>query len=93
MNKCLKITFMADFPEGFLQSFIQKNAKKFEIEGIVQVVGPGKKVRIIACGVKDSVDQFLDVLHKGSSACSLEDIEVEPFLNDKDYRGVFRVIE
>lgn len=93
MNKCLRITFIADFPEGFLQSFIQKHAKKLQLEGIAQVIGPGKKVRIIACGAKDDVDAFLDILHKGSSACDLENIEVEPFLKDKDYRGVFRVIE
>lgn len=93
MNKCLKITFVADFPENFLQTVIQKNAKKLSIEGIAQIVGPGKKVRIIACGMKDSVDQFLDVLHRGVSECALEDIEIEPFLKDKDYRGVFRIIE
>ena len=38
MNKCLRITFVADFPEGFLQSFIQKNAKKLQLEGIAQVM-------------------------------------------------------
>jgi len=93
MNKCLKITFRADFPENFLQTFVQKHAKKLNIEGMVQVISPEKRVRIIACGLKDDVDTFLDVLHKGSSACELEEIEVEPFLKDKDYRGVFRVIE
>jgi acylphosphatase len=93
MNKCLKITFVLDFPDGYLQSFIQKHAKKLGIEGIAQVVSPGKKIRIIACGTKDAVDQFLDILHKGSAQGVPSDMEVEPFLKDKDYRGVFRVIE
>ncbi len=93
MNKCLRITFVANFPEGFLNTFIQKHAKKLNIEGMVQVISPEKRVRIIACGLKEDVDSFLDVLHKGSPVCELEDIEIEPFLKDKDYRGVFRVIE
>ena len=93
MNKCLKITFNADFSEGFLQSFVQKQAKKCEVEGTAQVVELGAKVRIIACGLKEQVDAFLDALHKGTAAWTPEDIEIEPFLKDKDYRGVFRVIE
>ncbi len=92
MNKCLRIVFTADFPEGFLRSFIQKEAQKFNIEGIVQVASE-KEIRIVACGTKDEVDEFLDSLHKGSSKCIPEDIQIEPFLKDKDYRGVFRVIE
>lgn len=93
MNKCLKITFVGDFQKGFLQSFIQQQAKNLGLEGIAQVIIPESKVRIIACGVKDSVDQFLDLLHKSSSVYDLRELEVEPFLKDKDYRGVFRVIE
>ncbi len=93
MNKCLKIIFSAgDLPKDFLPSFIQKNAKKLNLEGTVQIVDRDK-VKIVACGAKEAIDKFLDVLHKGSSTVHLEDIEVEPFIRDKDYRNVFRVIE
>ncbi len=92
MNKCLRIVFTADFPEGFLRSFIQKQAQRFNLEGIAQTTSE-KEIRIVACGTKNEVDEFLDALHKGSSKCIPEDIQIEPFLNDKDYRGVFRVIE
>ncbi len=93
MNKCLKITFDTDFPAGFLQSFIQKNAKKLELEGAVQVLAAEKRVRIIVCGNKENVDTFLDTLHNGTAKYQPENIEIEPFLKKKDYRGVFRVIE
>lgn len=92
MNKCLKITFSGDFPADFFYTFVQKQAKKLGVEGTVQFV-ENNSVKIIACGDKDAVDTFLDLLHKGSAAISLTDIEIEPFLKDKDYRGVFRVIE
>jgi acylphosphatase len=93
MNKCLKITFGADVPEGFLQNFIQKTAKKFNLEGTVQMIPAEDRIKIVICGPKDKVDQFVDVLHKGSGKAVVDDIEIEPFLKDKDYRGVFRVIE
>ncbi len=92
MNKCLRITFSGDFPPDFFRSFIQRNAQKLRVEGTVQLVQKNI-VRIIVCGSKESVDSFVDVLHKGSADVFIEDIEIEPFLKDKDYRGVFRVIE
>jgi len=92
MNKCLRIVFSADVSSGFLHSFIQKYARQMCIEGTVKIIAL-QKIRIIACGTKDNVDAFLDVIHKGSASCIPEDIEVEPFVKDKDYRGVFRVIE
>ena len=92
MNKCLRIVFTADASNDFLRSFIQKHARKMRIEGTAQVVAL-KKIRIIAYGTKDDVDTFLNVIHNGSASCIPEDIEAEPFVKDKDYRGVFRVIE
>ncbi len=93
MNKCLKISFGADIPDGFLRTFVQKHARKFELEGTARVFSVEEKIIIVVCGHKDAVDDFLDVLHKGSKEVYLEDIEIEPFLKDRDYRGVFRVIE
>ena len=92
MNKCLRITFTADVSGDFLRIFVQKHARKMNIEGTAQVTAE-QKIRIIVCGTKDNVDAFLDVIHRGSATCVPENIEVEPFIKDKDYRGVFRVIE
>jgi acylphosphatase len=93
MHKCLKITFTANFPEGFLHEFVQKHAKDLGLEGTVQVVSVNQRVRIVVCGDKDKVDAFVDVLHKGTAKYIPVDIEVEGFAKDKNYRGVFRVIE
>ena len=94
MNKCLKITLRGDIPKGFLQSFVQKHAKKLSLEGSVQLTNGGEQVvKIIACGSKEDVDAFLDIIYKGSAKADLADIIAEPFLKERDYRGVFRVIE
>jgi len=92
MKKCVKISFSGEFSADFLYTFIQKNAKNLSLEGTAQVVEPAQ-CKIIVCGDKEAIDLFVDLLHKGSATASLEDIEIEPFLTDKDYRNVFRVIE
>jgi len=92
MNKCLRITISGNFDQKLLRSFIQKHARDLKIEGTAHFM-PDSRVRIIACGTKDAIDDFIDLLHKDSTAAPLEGIEIEPFLRDKDYRGVFRVIE
>jgi acylphosphatase len=92
MNKCLKITLTVEIKQGFLQETIQKNARAYELEGMVQQIAEDK-VKIIVCGEKEQVDHFVDALHKESLAAGIKDIEIEPHVKDKDYRGVFRVIE
>ncbi len=93
MNKCLKITFEADMPEGYLQDFFQKHAKKLKLEGIAQITSGKEQVKIVVCGDKDLVDEFVDFVHKAGADMKIENLEIEPFIKDKDYRGVFRVIE
>lgn len=88
MNKCLKITLTVERMEGFLHAVVQPKARKCDLEGVVQPVSDSQ-IRIIICGSKDNVDAFVDLLQKEA----IKDVEIEPFVKDKDYRGVFRVIE
>lgn len=100
MHKCLKITLTLESEarelqsngNEFLQNVVQKYARKYGLEGMAQPTSLGK-IKIIVCGHKDKVDGFVDVIHKESTGQQIEDIEIEPYLKDKDYRGVFRVLE
>ncbi len=92
MNKCLKITLTLDHKDGFLQNVIQQNARKFELEGVVQALS-SDKIKIIVCGEKEQVDFFVDTIHKESVSTPIKEIEIVPYSRDRDYRGVFRVIE
>ncbi len=92
MNKCLKITLTIEIKEGFLQNIIQQQARKNNLEGIVQPLG-SDKVKIIVCGEKEQVDSFVDSIHREATGSAIKEIEIEPHVRDKDYRGVFRVIE
>lgn len=92
MKKCLKITIISDaFDENFYEN-LKSAARGLSLEGTVQKISSGKIV-ILVCGKKDNVDALLDMIHQGFEGKSHEDIQVEPFLKEKDYRGIFRVLE
>lgn len=92
MSQCLRISFSMELPENFLHTFIQKHARSLHLEGTVQVEA-NSAVKVIVCGKKEDLDSFVDLLHKRAAKDALESIELEPFISDKDFRGVFRVIE
>ena len=93
MAQCLRIHCQIEQADlEVVYEFIQKIANKHKIEGLVQPV-EGQRIRIVICGEKEGIESFLDELHKGGAKIpELVDFELEPFLKDKDYRGVFRVI-
>jgi len=94
MNKCLRITVQGVLPNGFMRTVVQKYAKKFDLEGTAQrLSGADQAVKIVVCGRKETVDEFVDALYKGIVKVDVDYIDVEPFFKEKDYRGVFRVIE
>ncbi len=94
MNKCLRIVLSAHLSDAFLYTFIQKNARKLGLEGVAQMVDPkSNQIRITVCGSSVELDQFVDLVYNGTQKFDINDIEVEPFLKDKDYRSVFRVID
>ncbi|MGE0009184.1 MAG: hypothetical protein AB7F19_01470 [Candidatus Babeliales bacterium] len=92
MSQCLRIVVTMNLPEDFLHNFIKKSARDLDLEGTVQLEADDI-ICIIACGSKISVEMFLDALHAAGAKYFKDAVEVEPFIKDRDYRGVFRVIE
>lgn len=92
MSQCLRIVLTMNLPEDFLHNFIKKSARALYLEGTVQLEADDT-IRIIACGTKEAIEAFLDALHAQGAQYFKDAIAIEPFIKDKDYRGVFRVIE
>lgn len=92
MKQCLRITFSMEIPTDFFEDVIQKNAHKLKLEGTVQRVGE-QEVKIIICGNHEAVDEFIGSFHKEAANLYVEGFQIEPFVKDRDYRGVFRVIQ
>ena len=78
MHKCLKITFNAQVPQGFLQKALQKKVKKLAIEGVAQQL-MDDFIKIIVCGSLEDVDTFLDILYKEVNELALDELQIEPF--------------
>ena len=94
MKQCLHITFVLKVPKGFLQTRLAQRARELAIEGTAHSVGAQEPmITVIACGKKDDLQDFVDMLHKEAATKIIEKIEIEPFIKSKDYRGVFRIIE
>lgn len=92
MKKCLKVSLGFTGSSDFIQS-IQKHGSKLLVEGNIKIFPAEKMLKIIVCGTKENVDKFIDILHKESVKIGAPEIQVEPFIRDKDYRGVLRIIE
>lgn len=92
MKKCIKIEFAVQNPQDFLKKVIAKEIKNKSLEGLAQVL-PESVVQVCVCAEEDELDDLVDVLYAHVAQYKMTDVIVEPFLKDKDYRGVFRILE
>lgn len=90
MKKCLRISCKCRVSKDLTEN-IKKEANKLTIEGNIQVTEPDN-LKIVACGSKENIDRLIDSLYKLGSKKNPFSVEIEPFLKEKDYRGIFRVI-
>ena len=73
------------------REYVQKYATKLEIEGTIQNLSD-QSIIIFASGQADDLDTFIDHLYKGSTKSKVSEVLVEPLLNGKTFRGVFRIL-
>jgi len=92
MNQCLKITFLIGDLKGFLSKYVRNSAVKLGLEGFAHLISEDQ-VKIVVCGHRDRIDEFVDVLYNGTSKFKIDNIEMESYIHNKDYRGIFRVVE
>jgi len=91
MKQCVKMHVTGKVQGVGFRDFAQKQAQILQIEGAIQNVDNGE-VSILACGSSSNLDTFIEQMYKGSPASKVLNVAVEPFLNNKDFRGVFRII-
>jgi acylphosphatase len=91
MDQNLMITLVVGQAKSFLDEFVKKYANNYGLEGSARLVS-ANQVKLIICGDSDKVDDFIDLLYKKFEKYKIEDISVEPYFRERDYRGIFRVI-
>jgi acylphosphatase len=91
MKRCVKIKVMGKVQGVAYRAFAQKHAHDLNVEGTIQNADDGSVV-ILACGPSENLDKLIDHLYKGTSKSVVVELTVEPLINEKDFRGVFRII-
>lgn len=91
MKRCIKITISGKVQNVSYRAFAQKKAQALGIEGTVQNAD-SENVIIYASGPAEQLDTFIDHLYEGTQDSQIKELTVEPFINEKDFRGVFRII-
>ena len=91
MDQNLMVTLIVGKAKSFLDEFAKKYANTYGLEGSARLVSE-KQVKLIICGDSDRVDDFISLLYQNFEKYKIEDISVEPYFRERDYRGIFRVI-
>lgn len=91
MSRCLKVLIKINDWRPEFSHDIQRQAQKTKVEGQIQLINP-QQLKLIVCGKNDQLDEFIDYIFDLfiSSGVSIE--ALEPFLKERDYRGIFRII-
>ncbi len=92
MKQCVKIKVSGKVQGVGYREFVKKHAQKLSIEGATQNSDDKKCVLIQACGLSENLDKLIDSLYKGTPKSKIEDIHVEPLINKKNFREVFRIL-
>lgn len=92
MSQCMRINLLIKGDKEHIQALLRKYAHEFKLEGILKSADE-HAVKVVACGDAMEIESFMVELNKEFAKDNLNISEVEPFLKDRDYRGVFRVIE
>ena len=91
MKQSLKIQIFGQIPHQDFSKFVQKNAQKLGIEGTIQNLND-QTILIQATGISQHLDELIDSFYKNNVKAKITDIEVEPLIQERDFRGVFRII-
>jgi acylphosphatase len=91
MRKGVKISIRGTFDHNIFDEFILQRASKLGIQGSLQVFD-NNNLLVYAVGETESVEFLIDDIYGDASGANVEELNVKPLDEDKDFRGIFRVI-
>lgn len=94
MTQCLQVLFVIGKKGDFVNEVLLKKARLLGVEGLAyEGFEAPNEVKVVVCGKKEALEQLVDLLHQSENKGHIADIIIEPVIKERDYRGVFRVIE
>jgi hypothetical protein len=92
MYKCIKISVTCiPLHTKIVRQELEQQARILAIEGVMHHREGGYDITI--AGTKEQIDIFVDRISQCMHERLVHDFEVEAALKERDYRGVFRIIE
>ncbi len=92
MKKSVKILISGSFDHKKYGNFILQEASSLEIQGTLQGFEDNSFL-IYAIGDTENVETLIDKLYEGVSDSVINNVEVKPIDEHRDFRGVFRIID
>lgn len=92
MKQCMQIVISIKKQQATFEDHVKKMALECQIEGVMQFLSK-TSLKVIACGTKEYIEQFIDTLHQKKVTDLFGDLIIEPIFTEKDFRGVFRIIQ
>lgn len=91
MSQCIRMSFsVPDVDVLLLRSFIKDKAPLLFVEGALHILAE-HTIRVVVCGQLENINRFVDALLKTVDQ-NYDNLHMEPFLKNRDYRGKFRVL-
>ncbi len=92
MKQCMQIVISIKKQHAAFEEHMKAMAQECHIEGVMQFLSK-TSLKVIACGTKEYIEQFIDGLHQKKIVDLFGDLAIEPIFTEKDFRGVFRIIQ
>ena len=91
MRKGVKITISGKINHKLFDPFILERTSKLGIQGSLQVFDNNKLI-LYAVGDTENIEFLIDDIYGDTSSANIEELTVKPLEEEKDFRGIFRII-
>lgn len=91
MRKGVKIFIVGKFDEAKFPIFLAEKAKENIVQGIFQI-SSDKEAVVYLVGEAENVENLIDNMFDAGSGIGDAELDIKPLDEDKDFRGVFRVV-
>jgi len=92
MRKGIKMLITGKINHDVFDKFILDRATKLGICGSLQIFDNNKLI-VYAVGNTENVEFLIDDIYGDSHGTEIDEVEIRPIDEEKDFRGVFRVIK
>jgi acylphosphatase len=92
MRKGIKISISGKVNHDVFDNFILNRATELGISGSLQIFDNNKLI-VYAVGDTENVESLIDDIYGDSSGATLDEIDVKPIDEEKNFRGIFRIIK